>query len=247
MKVKDLIKIPDFMELKKFLVFEPHPDDADIFMGGTIKWLTDKSKDVTLVTVTDGRKGTYDPSTTEEKLKLIREEERERAGKVLGIKKILMLNYEDLNLPDTEKLTMDFLRIIREFKPDIVFTPDPWLPYEVHPDHIKTGISVARASFLSPLPLILKEIPPFNVKWISFYITQNPNTYIDITETFKEKLKAIETYKSQFPTEESINFIRNYLTLKHGEYGERIKVKFAEAFKVLSPLHLHTNVDALNM
>ena len=106
---------------------------------------------------------------------------------------------------------------------------------------------MARASFLSPLPLILKETSPFNVKWISFYITQNPNTYIDITETFKEKLKSIETHKSQFPTEESINFIRNYLTLKHGEYGERIKVKFAEAFKVLSPLHLHTNVDALNM
>ena len=181
MKVKDLVKIPDFVELKKFIVFESHPDDADIFMGGTIKWLTDKSKDVTFVTVTDGRKGTYDPSTTEENLKLIRKKERERAGKILGIKKILMLNYEDLNLPDNEKLTMDFLRIIRH----------------------------------------------------------NRNS--------RGKLKTIETYKSQFPTEESVNFIRSYLTLKHGEYEEKIKVKFAEAFKVLSTLHLHTNMDALNM
>lgn len=246
-KVKNLIKIPDIFELERILIFEPHPDDLEIFMGGTAKKLADRGKDITLITVTDGRKGTYNPSMDEERLKVIRLEERKKAGEFLGIKNILMLNHRDLKLPDEKELTKEFLKLIRELKPDIVFTPDPWLPYEVHPDHIKVGISVARASFLSPLPLVFKEIPPFKLKWIAFYITGKPNTYIDITEVFEEKLKAIEIHRSQFPTEESLNFIKMYLSIKNGEYGGRAGGKFGEAFKVISPDYLHTNVDALDL
>ncbi len=244
MKIEDLLKIPDIFSFNKFLIFEPHPDDADIFMGGLIKKLSNLNKDVTLITVTDGCKGTFDPSLDEKSLKEKRKEERLNSSFILGINKTIFLNFEDYNLPDKKVLVKEFIKIIRELKPDIVFTIDPFLSYEVHPDHIITGQAVGEAFFFSPMPLIYKEYKTYYVNLIGYYITQYPNYFIDISDTFEFKLEAIKKHKSQFSDEDYLK-LEMYLKIKNGEYGAQIGVKFAEAFKILSPLHIHTNVDSL--
>jgi len=43
------------------------------------------------------------------------------------------------------------VNVIRDCRPDIVFTPDPFLPYEAHLDHYYTGraasMAVMRAAY----------------------------------------------------------------------------------------------------
>ncbi len=246
MKVNDLFPIPDFFEFNNFIIFEPHPDDADIFMGGVIKKLTDLNKNLILITVTNGDKGTYDTSLNEKDLKMIRKEERLRANEILGIKNMIFLDYPDYDLPEKNVLVKEFLKIIRELKPEVIFTPDPNLPYEVHPDHKIIGEAVSEAFFFSPLPLVMKEKEPHFVNLISYYITPYPNKFVDISATFETKLKSIREHKSQF-NDENYMKMEIYLKVKNGEYGQEIGVEFAEAFKVFTPLHIHTNVDSINL
>lgn len=246
MKVSDLFPIPDFFEFNNFMIFEPHPDDADIFMGGVIKKLTDSNKNLILITVTNGDKGTYNPSLNEKDLKMIRKEERLRANEILGIKNMIFLDYPDYELPEKSVLVKEFLKIIRELKPEVIFTPDPNLPYEVHPDHKIIGEAVSEAFFFSPLPLVMKEKEPHFVNLISYYITPYPNKFVNISDTFETKLKSIGEHKSQF-NDENYMKMEIYLKVKNGEYGQKIGVEFAEAFKVFTPLHIHTNVDSINL
>ncbi|MCX8095717.1 MAG: PIG-L family deacetylase [Caldisericia bacterium] len=246
MNVNDLFPIPDFFDFNNFLIFEPHPDDVDIFMGGVVKRLTDLEKNVILITVTNGDKGTFDISITEKDLKMLRKEERLRANEILGIKNMIFLDYPDYELPEKGVLVKEFLKIIRELKPEVIFSPDPNLPYEVHPDHKIVGDAVSEAFFFSPMPLIMKDYAPHYVNLISYYITPYPNKFVDITQTFEYKLKAIKEHKSQF-NDENYMKMEIYLKFKNGEYGKRIGVNFAEAFKVFTPLHVHTNVDSINI
>jgi len=39
--------------------------------------------------------------------------------------------------------------------------------------------------------------------------------------------------------------MKTYLTYKNGEYGKKIGANYAEALKILTPLQIHTNVDAI--
>jgi len=246
MNLKDLFPIPDFLNFNNFIVFEPHPDDADIFMDGVIKKLTLKNKNITLITVTNGDKGTYNPEQDEKSLKLIRKEERLNANEILGIKNMIFLDYPDYDLPEKNIIVKEFIKILRELKPEVVFAPDPNLPYEVHPDHKLVGEAVSEAFFFSSMPLIMKDYPSHYVDLISYYLTPYPNKFVDITDTFEFKLKSIKEHKSQF-NEENYYKMEIYLKIKNREYGEKIGAVYGEAFKVFTPLHLHTNVDAINL
>lgn len=44
MQIDELSKIPDIFTFDRFLIFEPHSDDADIFIGGLIKKLSNMKK-----------------------------------------------------------------------------------------------------------------------------------------------------------------------------------------------------------
>jgi len=86
MQIDELAKIPDIFTFDRFLIFEPHSDDADIFVGGLIKKLSNMKKEIILVTVTDGCKGTYNPYENECSIREKRREERLNSSFILGIK-----------------------------------------------------------------------------------------------------------------------------------------------------------------
>jgi LmbE family N-acetylglucosaminyl deacetylase len=93
------------------------------------------------------------------------------------------------------------------------------------------------------LPLYLPELPPHDVRFIAFYLTSRPNQFVDITAETEAKLEALRLYRSQF-TPETLQMAIAYLTLKGTDVGASHGMKMAEAFKVLTPLHLHTSVDS---
>ena len=245
MKASEFFPIPSIEEGSKFLAIQPHPDDIEIFAGGFIALMRGENKEVIYVTVTDGRLGTPDPSLTPEELARIRKKETEEAASVLGVKKHIFLDYADGNYLSHEELRWDFIKLIREEKPDGILLPDPWLPYEAHLGHIQIGLAGAEAAIFSPFPHFKPEGSPHQVNFVAFYATNKPNTFIDITSCFEKKLEAIRQHKSQFPPP-VFQVFSAYLDAKSKEWGEKKGAEKAEAFKVLSPYHLHVNVDAAN-
>ncbi|MBT9129806.1 MAG: N-acetyl-alpha-D-glucosaminyl L-malate deacetylase 1 [candidate division WS2 bacterium] len=243
MKVKDLLPIPDIELSKKILAVQPHPDDLELFAGGTLAKMADKGMEITYITVTNGGYGTYDKNISPEVLTNIRKIEAKSASSLLGIAEHVFLEYTDSEVIDHKSLRNQLIHLIRNNKPEGIFLPDPWLPYEAHQGHVITGLAGAEAAIFSSLPHLEPTTPVHELKFIVFYATHRPNTYIDISSYWERKIEAIKCHKSQF-NEDVFTLLSLYLSLKASEYGAYLDVEKAEAFKVLTPLHLHANTDS---
>ena len=108
------------MKKKKILVVAAHPDDELLGCGGTLALLSKKNKIFTLF-FTDGvsaRK--VKNSKNVEK----RKENSLKSLKIIGIKKSKFLNFPDNELDKVPllKITKEIEIIIKNFKPDTIFT-----------------------------------------------------------------------------------------------------------------------------
>lgn len=247
--LKDLIKKilgidieKPFENVKKILCIQPHPDDCEIALGGTLAKLSLENKEIIYLTLTYGSLGTNDPNIKPRELAKIRKEEQEKAAKIIGVKKLLWLNYKDTELPYSPNVRNKIISIIREEKPDIVLAPDAWLPYEVHPDHRHAGLLATEAVFFSSLPNINridleKGFEPHEVPLIGLYYTSKPNFIIDISDTFNIKLSALKEHKSQFQNNWELLIL--YLKGISVFYGKKINANLAEAIKIIPRILLH--------
>lgn len=232
-----------FDSAQSVMCIQPHPDDTDIAAGGTVAKLAKRGVAVVYVTLTDGRLGTADPQMWPENLAALRRREQEEAAKVLGVKELVWLNCRDSELLPTIELRWALIRLIRKYKPDMVMAPDPWLTYEAHPDHRATGLLAAEATFFSPLPHSLpggleEGLSPHAPRYIAFYWTRKPNTFVDVTDCVDVKLKAVKSHKTQMGDSPAFEqLLRAYMRIM----GKLANCRYAEAFKVLRPQHLHSN------
>ena len=117
--------------------------------------------------------------------------------------------------------------------------------YEAHQDHVVTGKAAAQA-FLSTA---LAQYPrgtrtqPWQPEAIGFYFTQNPNTVVDVTDTFEQKFAAMALHRTQL-NDELLAMYRAYFTLQSQQRAAGRGFALGEGLKVLSPLHLHCFVEA---
>jgi LmbE family N-acetylglucosaminyl deacetylase len=79
----------------------------------------------------------------------VRRREAEAAGRHLGAASFYFLEHGDSTLSDVRALSVEIASVIRAFRPEVVFCPDPWLNYEGHLDHTVTGRATANAFHLS--------------------------------------------------------------------------------------------------
>ena len=212
--------------------------------GATLAKLAGLGAELFWVIASDGAVGTEELATTGDALVRTRELEQERAAKLLGAREVRWLGFKDTRLRDDVRLLESrVVSVIRDLQPDFVMCPDPWLPYEAHPDHRALGHAVSTALLMANFGLSYPEsgapVPPPK---IAYYGTAWPNTTIDVTETFELKLKALMLHESQWPAPMDQQ-IQMYLTLQAASLGEKIGVPRAESFKVLTYHHLHFNVD----
>lgn len=242
------IPIPDLMSAKNLLVVFPHPDDAELMAAGTVAKLARAGTRVTYAAVTDGNLGCFDPIASREYIGQTRRREQEEAAKILGVERVVWLGFDDGEVPEPDKLRPAIVSVIREVKPDFVLTLDPWLPYEAHPDHRRTAMAVVEACLFAPFPLaypddLARGLSPWQVSAVAMGFSAHPNTFVGIDETWDAKIQALLCHKSQFPEE----IWREYspvIFMKSMEYGQKAGSRYAEAFKVLSPVHFHVMVDA---
>lgn len=247
-KVKDLIPVPELMAMRRVLCVQAHPDDGEIGAGATVARLLRAGSEVVYLTVTDGGAGTEDASITPQELVRIRRREGEEAARLLGVTRMIWLDFPDGGCLQLPAVREKIIEAVRRVCPDALMVMDPWLPYEAHSDHRTTGLATAEAALLSGYPHacpqhLAEGLAPHAPEAVAFYGTSRPNTFIDVTATWPLKLEALSKHESQF-TPESLEMIGAYLTAKAREHAAGRGFELAEAFKVLSPIHLHLFEDA---
>jgi LmbE family N-acetylglucosaminyl deacetylase len=116
-----------------------HPDDIEFGCGATLAKWTDEGAEVHLFVCTDGSKGTWDRDADLAALITTREEEQRLAAKVLGAATLRFLRRVDGELVADVDARSAVSLAIRQHRPDVVLSHDPWLPYRLHPDHQAAG------------------------------------------------------------------------------------------------------------
>jgi LmbE family N-acetylglucosaminyl deacetylase len=200
------------------MVIVAHPDDAEFLVAGTAALWAADGTEVTYVIVTNGDKGSEDPSMTSEQLAALREDEQRRAAAGLGVKEVLFLGYEDGLLQHTLDLRRDLTRVIRRHRPHTVVTFDPTVRfitdnYPNHPDHRAAGDAAVDAVFPAArdrltFPELLEEgLEPHKVKELWLGAGASANHWVDIEPVLEKKIAALREHPSQlgeFPLDEFI-------------------------------------------
>jgi LmbE family N-acetylglucosaminyl deacetylase len=190
---------------QRIVVFEAHGDDMEFTSGGTIAKFTDLGSEVTLVVATDNDKGSFELSA--DQLRAARDREIHSAARLLGVQRVICLGYPDGELQEKAAhhvLRGQFMRIIREVQPDIMFTWDPFTPYEGHPDHRAVAMAAHEAASFAHFPLYYPEqieegLEPHYVgeQWFFAKAPRDRNKFVDITDTIGRKIEALCQHVSQ--------------------------------------------------
>ncbi|MDY7079657.1 MAG: PIG-L deacetylase family protein [Chloroflexota bacterium] len=222
--------------LDRVMVIAAHPDDPEFGCAGTIiKW-AQAGKKITYVLLTSGDKGSHDPDLRPGQLAAQREEEQRTAAQDLGVEQVIFLRYPDGLLENTMELRRQLSNVIRQHRPHIVLTIDPWRPYQLHPDHRAAGqvtldaIYAAREWHIFPEQLV-GEVEPWRVKEAYLFWTDNADYWEDISQCIETRISALARHASQvgLNVEKLANRVRKFAR----EAGERDGYEYAEAFKRL--------------
>jgi LmbE family N-acetylglucosaminyl deacetylase len=224
------------MTFSRALVLFAHPDDAEFSCGGTVARWAREGCEVHYVCITDGSAGSNDPGTTRDAMRPIREREMRAAAEILDVATVTFLGeldgFLEVNADTRRKVT----REVRRLRPEVIVAPDPsrlWhgSGYINHSDHKAAGeLALSAVMPDAPTRVMFQEleregIEPFEVP--NLYLSGNePDTFVDITETFEVKLKALFAHESQLGPE-----VQEWVTERARELGEKAGCEYAEGFK----------------
>jgi LmbE family N-acetylglucosaminyl deacetylase len=197
------------------LVIVAHPDDPEFFAGGTIAHWASQGHHVTYVLVTDGSKGTDDPTLSAARLAALRQTEQRAAAAQLGVTDVHFLTFVDGELVNNADLQRAVARAVRQFKPELVVTTDPQtLHYGAsrvnHNDHRVMGMAVCDGIFPASgnrmyFPELLAEGYEMHTPrelWFAGPVA--PNQLVDITPHMDTKVRAILAHMSQVKQPEGV-------------------------------------------
>jgi LmbE family N-acetylglucosaminyl deacetylase len=222
----------------RVLVVTPHPDDAEIWCGGTVARWAKQGSEIYYVLCTNGGKGTDEPYVTSEDLAKVREQEQLDAASLLGVKNVTMLHRNDGELEDTADFRKEIVREIRNIRPDVVLSTEPYrFNLAWHRDHRIAGQVTLDAVFpyardhLHFGELWSEEgLEPHKTGAILFWGTERPDTFVDITDVMNLKVKSIMAHSSQMskmPEAEVNQFIQD----RAKDVGAQNEGQLSEAFR----------------
>ena len=175
------------------LAIGPHPDDVELFCGGTLLRLAELGHATAVVDLTRGERASH--GTPEERAR-----ETEEASAVLGLRW-----RENLGLPDTglDAASPDQLaavvEVLRRRRPEVLLVP--WIE-ERHPDHAAAGALVAKAAFYAGVRKV-ETTPPserFTPRQLLYYPMRHrmpPTFVVDTSAVADRKAQAVSCYRSQ--------------------------------------------------
>lgn len=192
------------MRESKLLIFAAHPDDTEFMAGGTVAKFVDEGYEVYEVIATNGERGSFE--LDRETLIRTREREAREAARILGKRDVINLGYSDGYLGDIplNELREKFMRLIRQYRPAIAMTWDPFGPLEFHPDHRAVAMAAYEALSISHFPLFHPEhfnegLKPHLVL-DRYYFAKEPrlcDKVVDITQYIDKKIESLCAHDSQ--------------------------------------------------
>ncbi len=217
---------------RRVLVVEAHPDDIEWYAGGTIGGLAREGVEITLVICTEGERGSYDPKADPGAIVAARKPEQRASAELLGIMNVIYLGYPDGGLEATPQLRKQLVVLYRQHKPELLLAFDPWKRYELHPDHLAAGKAAVEARLFAKMPLYYGEtrsegIEEWAVPEVWLFNTDEPNHFVDVTNTFDQRLAALRLHSGQNVW--GPDSVR-YLTDTAHAAGEKLGCKYAEGF-----------------
>ena len=245
MTIETILPMPNIFEAKRVLCIQPHYDDNDIAVAGTLALLQQNGAELIYLTATDDLMGVVDHSLSDEEAAKALKRDQFAAGKIIGVREQYWLGYPDAGNYDYFALRSDCLKYIRLLQPDFVLTVDPWLTYEAHHDHIQTGLATAEAVMFAGLTKIASSdftvdsaYKGHDIKGIIFYHTREPNMIMDISTIWETKIEAVRCYEAQF-TPEEMDQLAKALDAKSQQVAADQSFSRGEPLKVLHTSALH--------
>ena len=196
---------------------------------------------------TNDNKGSRDLEMTSERLARIRKAEEEAACEVLGIpvENIIWLGYEDgdLEYANPQRLRGEACKLIKQYRPDAVFSVDPGAPYELwHKTDHRMAAFITKDAFIAaewhlyyPQHWLVDKLKPYQVPVAYYYYSNEPNYTVDVSDVIGLKIKAAAKHVSQFApsvdkytpemSEETFQRIRAW-ALARSKDGDRYVEKF---------------------
>jgi bacillithiol biosynthesis deacetylase BshB1 len=175
------------------LVVAPHPDDAELGMGGTVVRLLQQGWKVGILDLTSGEPT---PLGTPAR----RVEETAAANAALGHPWRHNLGLPNRSLEPTLLHRRALAGVFRAVRPRLLFAPF-W--EDAHPDHTAATRLVEDARFWSKLTKSDLPGAPFHPARILYYfsvhlrIVERPSFVIDISDQLDAKVAALRCYRSQ--------------------------------------------------
>jgi N-acetylglucosamine malate deacetylase 1 len=211
-------------------------------IAGTLLKHIEMGYSVGIIDLTQGELGTR--GTAE-----LRLEEAAAAAKMLGAVARENLGMQDGFFTDSEENQLKIIRMIRKYRPDIVFAN---AIRDRHPDHGRSAELESRSSYLSGLRKIETELDgvsqaAWRPKAVYHYIQDYripPDFCVDVTAYHEKKMEIIKCYKSQFFDPDSSEpkspissegFLP-YLASTSRIYGRPIGAEYGEGFTVARPM-----------
>ncbi len=202
------------------LAIGAHFDDIELGCAGSIAQHVAKGDSVYVYVATDS--GFSNHANLLIRSSETAKNEAKEAMQVLGIKELICGSFKTLDLEFTDQLNVEILQIVEDKKIECVFTH--WVG-DIHHDHL----ALARASLhgCRHVPRMLM----YRSNWYHSNLDFRGNFYIDISDFWEKKQKAIEAHESELERtgRKWISFFKN----EAENAGQKIGVEKAEVFEVV--------------
>ncbi len=218
------------------LVIAPHPDDAELGMGGAILKMLSEGLRVGVLDLTSGE------PTPHGSLE-IREKETAKATSILQLSWRGNLGLINRELEPTLEARKQLASVFRRTKPRWLFAPY-WV--DAHPDHVAATQLIEAARFWSKLSKT--DMPGerhhperiYNYYCVHLKLAAQPDFVLDISAEWPKKFQAIQAYESQFITgrENASPTFLEQLETEAAYWGKTIGVKYGEPFACREPIGL---------
>ena len=232
------------------LAIGAHPDDIEFGCGGTLaKWAAAGCLVHHLI-LTDGSKGSWDPTEDRATLVAARQIEQRNAAAALGATgRVEFLGWPDGELQSGIQQQWQVAFWIRKLVPNVVLGHDPWCRYRLHPDHRHAGFLTTDGIVAARDPHFFAEqnMPHHRPDALLLWEADEPDHGEDVTGFVAAKLAGIQAHHSQFRStmgvdrtspdaNAQLDAFRERISVRLSEHGATIGAPHAEAFKVITAL-----------
>ncbi|MGZ4675632.1 MAG: PIG-L deacetylase family protein [Acidimicrobiia bacterium] len=220
------------------LAIGAHPDDVEFGAGGTLAGWAAAGTEIHLLVLTDGSKGTWDPSDDLAALVSRRMHEAERAADTLGRGVVHWGGFVDGELESDLASRRVVCRTIREIRPDVVLGHDPWKRYRLHPDHRHAGWATVDGIVAARDPHFFPGLGGDHHRpdALLLFEADDPDYRVDIASTVLTKVDALLCHRSQWRSTMDIDPDASDVDAGIARFRQKIVDRGDEQFRLITGL-----------